>query len=74
MILGNKRRKKINNEAILQAHLSNVKKLIKKEDWNAVRKYLKILSNEYNFKVAKYCLEHQYYNDLPDLNYFIFTL
>ena len=72
MILGNKRRKKINNEAILQAHLSNVKKLIKKEDWNAVRKYLKILSNEYNFKVAKYCLEHQYYNDLPDLNYFIF--
>ena len=67
-----KRRKRINNERILQAHLSNVKLLIKKESWNAIRKYLKILSNEYNFKVAKYCLEHQYYNDLPDLNYFIF--
>ena len=60
-----KRRKRINNERILQAHLSNVKLLIKKESWNAIRKYLKILSNEYNFKVAKYCLEHQYYNDLP---------
>lgn len=49
-----KRRKRINNERILQAHLSNVKLLIKKESWNAIRKYLKILSNEYNFKVAKY--------------------
>lgn len=69
-----KRRKRINNERIFQAHLSNVKLLIKKESWNAIRKYLKILSNEYNFKVAKYCLEHQYYNDLPDLNYFIFPM
>ena len=55
-----KRRKRINNERILQAHLSNVKLLIKKETWNAIRKYLKILSNEYN--------------DLPDLNYFIFPM
>lgn len=74
MILGKKKRKKINNELILQTHLSNIKKLIKKEAWDAIRKYLKILSNEYNFKVTKYCLEHQYYNDLPDFNYFIFPI
>lgn len=68
------RRKRTNNESILQAHLSNVKSLIKKESWAAIRKYLKILSNEYNFKAAKYCLEHQYYNELPDIENFVYKL
>lgn len=60
------RKTKIKNELILKSHLSNIKSLIDKKEWNAIKKYLKILSQEYNFKIAKKCLENKYYNNLPD--------
>lgn len=53
------------NRNYLEAHLSNVKELIENKKWIAVEKYLKLLSLEYNFKVAKECLEAGYYNELP---------
>lgn len=53
------------NRTALEAHLSNVKYFIEDEDWIAIEKYLKLLSLEYNFKVAKDCLENGYYNELP---------
>ena len=53
------------NRKALEAHLSNVKELIENKEWIAIEKYLKLLSIEYNFRVAKECLEVGYYNDLP---------
>ena len=53
------------NRKALEAHLSNVKKLIKNKEWIAIEKYLKLLSIEYDFRVAKECLEAGYYNELP---------
>ncbi len=53
------------NRKAIEAHLSNVKELIENKKWNAIEKYLKLLSLEYNFKVAKECLEARYYNELP---------
>lgn len=53
------------NRKALEAHLSNVKYFIEDENWIAIEKYLRLLSLEYNFKVAKECLEDGFYNELP---------
>ena len=53
------------NRKALEKHLSNVNELIENKKWIAIEKYLKLLSLEYNFKVAKECLEADYYSELP---------
>lgn len=56
-------------------HINHVKKLVDQKEWNAVVKYIRILTLGYNFNVAKDCLGREgcynelgsFYGDFEDL-------